>query len=764
MKNFSISIIIPADNSATTISETLESIIAQTFSNWEVIVVNDASDVATTRIAASFAAKDSRIRLVNEQYQGKSIARNIGIANANFDWLLFIDAGDWILPSHLERLTDILAVNPQLDVAYSGWVRVTSDRKPYGPSQCLTVSGDLFDLLAESNPFAIHGCVVKRSLVEAVGKFDPMLQTHEDWDLWQRIARTGAYFGGTDEVLALDRIGFSSKSALEMSQGWFRAMKKIDEMPFGQGLRRFIYKMAVILAFPVFRAINSLQGNQRPTILGMFKDAMHVLTQGHNSDSRVLTPHPNHVIGKSTERLPALELGLACTYAGLAIGAGENFRPIFANLRDEYGLEAVSMDLLKPFMYALPIPTCHPLSEYHYLWESLEQPINELAIKLEKRLKIPAFARRARLNMERAILEQAVVSRPVTLGSIYAVQIELTEPISDIFPPSSTERLHSTVELEGKRLGFLELPVLDGMVASRVLVDAIAAEFAEIILKHTSENQLHNLDQSLNLEKTSLELSASSNTKDFETFQLPILMYHHVAPTGSPKFTRWRVTPEAFEDQLRCLQDAGAYSITLEGWRTAMIAKTPLPGKPVLITFDDGYLDFATYAWPLLKRYGFSATVFIVADFVGKTNRWDSIFDYGEDLPLLNWKQIEQLHAEGVEFGSHTLSHRPLTSLSVAEIIREGSQSRAIMERELGIPITTFAYPYGDLDPLVQYLIGTCGYDVAVSCCPGYSSFQDPLLRLSRIEIEGTDSLQEFKNKLFPFCQGVAVSPVSSGR
>jgi peptidoglycan/xylan/chitin deacetylase (PgdA/CDA1 family)/glycosyltransferase involved in cell wall biosynthesis len=757
MKNFSISIIIPADNSATTISETLESIIAQTFSNWEVIVVNDDSNFETAKIAASFAAKDSRIRLVNQQHQGASIARNTGIANANFDWLLFVDAGDWILPSHLERLTEILAANPQLDVAYSGWVRVTSDKKPYGPPQCLTVSGDVFNLLAEGNPFAIHGCVVKRSLVETVGKFDPMLQTHEDWDLWQRIARTGAYFAGTDEVLALDRIGFSSKSLMLLSQQWFRAMKKIDEMPFGQGLRRLLYKMAVILAFPAFRAINSLQGNQQPTILDMFKDALRVLTQGHNSDSRVLTPHPNHALGKSTERLPALELGLACTYAGVAIGAGEDFRPIFAHIRDEYGLEAVSMDLMKPFMYALPIPTCHPLSEYHFLWESLEQPINKLAIELEKRLKLPAFARRARLIMERGILEQAVVSRPVTLGSIYAVKIELTQPIADISAPSSAERLHCTVELEGERLGFLELPICDGMVARGVLADAISTEFAEIIFKHTSETQLQALDKSL-------KLPTSHNTRNFQTFQLPILMYHHVAPTGSAKFTRWRVTPEAFEQQLRCLQDAGCYSITLEQWRTAMIAKTPLPGKPVLITFDDGYLDFATYAFPLLKRYGFSATVFIVADFAGKTNRWDSIFDYGEDLPLLNWKQIEQLHAEGVEFGSHTFSHRPLTSLSPAEIVREASQSRAIMERELGIPITTFAYPYGDLDPLVQYLIGTCGYDVAVSCRSGYSSFQDPLLQLSRIEIEGTDSLEEFKNKIFPLCQEVAISPVACGR
>ena len=195
-----------------------------------------------------------------------------------------------------------------------------------------------------------------------------------------------------------------------------------------------------------------------------------------------------------------------------------------------------------------------------------------------------------------------------------------------------------------------------------------------------------------------------------------------------------------------------------------MITKTPLPGKPVLITFDDGYLDFATYAWPLLKRYGFSATVFIVADFVGKTNRWDSIFDYGEDLALLHWQHIKQLHSEGVEFGSHTLSHRPLTSLSPAEVVREASQSRKIIERELGVPITSFAYPYGDLDPVVEHLIGESGYILGFSCVPGHSSFQDCMLRLSRIEIGGTDSLQEFENKLFPSRQTLTMSSVPSRR
>jgi peptidoglycan/xylan/chitin deacetylase (PgdA/CDA1 family) len=103
----------------------------------------------------------------------------------------------------------------------------------------------------------------------------------------------------------------------------------------------------------------------------------------------------------------------------------------------------------------------------------------------------------------------------------------------------------------------------------------------------------------------------------------------------------------------------------METWQQAIATKTPLPGRAILLTFDDGYLDFFTYAHPLLQAYGFSATVFLVAERVGKSNQWDEI--YGESVPLMDWVQIRQLQAQGIEFGSHSTTHRPLTALSVPE-------------------------------------------------------------------------------------------------
>jgi peptidoglycan/xylan/chitin deacetylase (PgdA/CDA1 family)/SAM-dependent methyltransferase len=230
------------------------------------------------------------------------------------------------------------------------------------------------------------------------------------------------------------------------------------------------------------------------------------------------------------------------------------------------------------------------------------------------------------------------------------------------------------------------------------------------------------------------------------TYQLPILMYHRVAPDGSPALAHYRVTPEAFEAQLHYLRDAGFYGIGLEEWCAAMQARRPLPGRAILITLNDGYSDFATHAWPLLKRYGFTATVFLVADAIGKSASWNRI--YGEDVPLLGWPEIRRLQDEGVTFGSHTASHRPLTALSLEQIVREGARSRAILERGLGEPVRAFAYPYGDVDPVVQHLVGACGYTFGLSCHPRLSRLYDDLLALPRIEVTGLDSLADLVTKL----------------
>ena len=234
--------------------------------------------------------------------------------------------------------------------------------------------------------------------------------------------------------------------------------------------------------------------------------------------------------------------------------------------------------------------------------------------------------------------------------------------------------------------------------------------------------------------------------KPVVTSELPILMYHRLAPTGAMNMSQYRVTPENFEAQLQYLRDGGYYSVAWEDWQAAVAARHPLPGRAIAITFDDGYYDFYEYAWPLLKKYGFTATVFLVTDCIGGTNIWDRA--YGEEVPLMGWQEIRELQDEGVEFGSHSVTHSPLTSLSHSEVVREAARSRMLLERYLGKSVNTFAYPYGDFNPVVRHLIGACGYTIGLSCRPKLSQLDNELLELPRIEVMGSYSLEEFVAKL----------------
>ncbi|MEG4813959.1 sulfotransferase [Microcoleus sp. K5-D4] len=219
------------------------------------------------------------------------------------------------------------------------------------------------------------------------------------------------------------------------------------------------------------------------------------------------------------------------------------------------------------------------------------------------------------------------------------------------------------------------------------------------------------------------------------TQKLPILCYRRISPDGLNA-----VTPQIFEQQLHKFKNQGYYSATWENWRSAKLAKTPLPGKAVLMTFDGGYLDFFQYAWPVLKRFDFTATVFLVAESIGKTNSWEKA--EFEEVQLMGWPEILQLRDAGIEFGSMSATHQPLSALSPTEIVREAAKSRAILERGLEKSVKCFAYPYGDVDPIVAHLIGASGYTFGVSYKLNYSSFDDNLLSLPRIQVTAKNALK----------------------
>ncbi len=1166
-----ISVIIPAYNGAATISETLHSLLAQTYSNWEAIIVDDGSVDNIAEVVAEFSKNDNRILFVSQSNLGVSAARNTGIRLAKNEWLLFLDADDWIAEHHFERMVQKKTESPDLDAMVCGWSNVTPDgiylAEKFSPDE-----SDLFPTLVHYCGFAIHACIIRKELVLSVGSFDTALDICEDWDLWQRVARTGARFGFIKEVLSF-------------------------------------YRMRP----------HSLSRNSS----AFFEVALHILKRGYAKDDRVKNAHPDYLNGlNESEELKNREFYWVCWCAGQFLSDGHDASHLLDFIESKNPVLPDPAIIASSLVESICMFSCIPINELFKIWNSISEQVNSFLHALEVKSKRFGLAGRSIAILKRKIIEPVTVKDSFILDSAYVVSLEVTQPISDIFPPVNSTILFCQVTIEQEILGTIELPVCGKLVPAWLIKDVIASKFAWSILgkffeytiysksatlafseatgEKTSLNTLHNtigwtiflqqlwnipegelsqfynpesngeeikkrivandspiieiceelpdlqvfeptlvviytiggikagsvelcpvnnlvktsairaainsdggfglccicvreslvgkplheqvtirerLQQVLKANRKSIKINeveiagilpgeegvisettmligrskfdpfdsvanrrylmpaaaagvliemanalkipvfntpadglipdhilympeltgsihsetanTSSNTSfpkqttfygrgHFETLfskqadpwvythpyeqtkyeltlsllppgklnnaleiacaeghfteqlapcvnklmavdisrvaldrtaircqhlsnisfghldlvkdqfpgkfdlivcsevlyyvgtvsdleniavkitcslekngyllmahahqiiddpanpgfdwglpfgakligevfaatpflqlikeirtplyrvqlfikgdelieappvielidqpapiktsmeasvrwnggspaksnipesvvtnNLPILMYHRVAPVLTGNGNRYQVSPAAFEEQLQYLQDSGYYSVTWQEWSAAMAFKKGLPGRAVALTFDDGFMDFHQFAWPLLKKYGFTATIFIVTGLVGKTNGWDK--GYLPEVELMGWDEIAELQKAGVTVGSHTISHNPLTALNHSAIICEGAGSRTDLKLALGIEANLFAYPYGDTNAATEHLIGACGYYLGFSCKPGLCTFTSDPMSLPRIEVKGSDSLKDFINKI----------------
>jgi peptidoglycan/xylan/chitin deacetylase (PgdA/CDA1 family)/GT2 family glycosyltransferase/SAM-dependent methyltransferase len=231
--------------------------------------------------------------------------------------------------------------------------------------------------------------------------------------------------------------------------------------------------------------------------------------------------------------------------------------------------------------------------------------------------------------------------------------------------------------------------------------------------------------------------------------QLPILNYHRIATGGPPGLARYRTSSASFREQMRWLRRHGYHAVTSADLARHATSGQPLRGRPMLITFDDGYRDFHDTAWPILQAHDFIAEVFIVTDHVGGAAHWDAGF--GSPAPLMGWDEIQELGAAGVRFGSHMASHSHMNTLSSREIVREAIRSRALLERALGTSCTSIAAPFGEAGDCFVRIARRCGYEIGVTTEPGFARLGNDMLRLPRIEVLGDWSLEQFANAVRPF-------------
>ena len=222
--------------------------------------------------------------------------------------------------------------------------------------------------------------------------------------------------------------------------------------------------------------------------------------------------------------------------------------------------------------------------------------------------------------------------------------------------------------------------------------------------------------------------------------KVPILVYHQFSDEYSDKLT---VKTENFYEQMRFLKDNGYKVIGLDQLLDFMEFQSPLPEKAVVITIDDGWISAFTIAYPILKKFGFTATLFIYTGFIGG------------DMAM-NWSQVKEMAENGFDIQSHTHSYQSLTMARENDsfknyfnfLIEEIENSKIAIRKHLNRECRYLAYPYGETNPLVVSLVKKMGYRAAFTVTRGGTPFFENPYTIGRSIIYGDFGMDEFFNKI----------------
>lgn len=221
---------------------------------------------------------------------------------------------------------------------------------------------------------------------------------------------------------------------------------------------------------------------------------------------------------------------------------------------------------------------------------------------------------------------------------------------------------------------------------------------------------------------------------------IPILMYHQieVAPPKGAAFRSLYVSPGDFARQMAFLNLLGYRGLSMSALMPYLKGKRT--GKVVGITFDDGYLNNLTNALPVLGRYGFSSTCYVVSQQLGKTNEWDREVGIAQ-TPLMDVSQIRQWLAGGQEVGAHTRHHVRLTQTDAATCIEEISLCKAELENMTGSPVRHFCYPYGEYAANHVAMAQAAGFASVTTTQRSRCLAQEDVMQLPRVPVVRSTSL-----------------------
>ena len=229
--------------------------------------------------------------------------------------------------------------------------------------------------------------------------------------------------------------------------------------------------------------------------------------------------------------------------------------------------------------------------------------------------------------------------------------------------------------------------------------------------------------------------------KGFQT--VPVLTYHRFGENCDSPLC---MPADVFDRQMRYLKDNGFHTVTPEELLAFLHYRRPLPQKSVWITMDDGYRSTYNVAYPILKKYGFTATMFVYTEFVGASRL------------AVTWDQLREMKSKGFSIGSHTITHSDLTKphpeesadAFIARVRRELGQSKQIIDKKLGQNTIVLAYPFGYYDRRAVNLAREAGYELAASVRRGGNPFFANPLALKRDQVLKRDMVT-FKKRLQTF-------------
>ncbi|WP_342733620.1 glycosyltransferase [Bradyrhizobium sp. B117] len=745
-----VTIIVPAKNSARTISRTLRSVVQQTYDNWECVVIDDGSSDKTLEIVLETSKADRRISSVMGAGKGVSSARNLGLAHSSGELVVFLDSDDWISPNYLKIMCASFKEHPAASAVYCAWQRVTEDGRLTPPEWPSDLSKHPFEMFARYCAVPIHSILVKRAAVDSVGWFNESLWTCEDWDLWQRVSRAGHQFVGVNEPLTFYRMNAGSLS---------------------QNAEQMVADAANVIGCA-------------------FKESTTSIFASHSLGA-------DEALGSEQTALMSFIVWAAAVKVGGRTSAAQLL--LRDNLDVKSDVEKVSrfiFDGLWKGARVLP-------SDLAQIWPTIETEFDELMLLIEAKSSRPKTGTRVRRKVERYVLDADNSASSRVVGSTASFTFDVARPKFTSISTTS-DRLLLKSWMAGHPVTSILIPVYDdvsareivfiaaGLVGPRRLlrasltllsrgalpsvfwtvIFAFLAEYTKLSARYGITNatvlnespncrkvqQLINSSKSLLVEHgprahtiqrefstSAFECSQSdqeiSVRDQVEVDRVPVLMYHRIADDGPEQLKRFRTSPRQFAAQMAWLKRNGYYTVTISDI-VRHCQGGHLRGRPVLITFDDATIDFFDVAFPVLARHRFGAQVFAVTALVGKSATWDS--EFGTPSKLMTDIQILETSRAGIEFGSHLSTHRAADGLSNSELLAEMVQSQAMLQSWTQKPCNSLALPYGAYDERARYLAPKCGYQAIFTTRDGSVERGADPLSLPRIEVRGDWEFAQF--------------------